>query len=524
MVALPGLVDAYALTGAAPLSIEAARDWPTNESADLYVDMRAPNRKGIAPAAKVADRLTLDTDLRGKWREKGYTHLVLAPSVELLSGRSALVVLRERAARELVVREQVFDHASFDSNGAGYPGTLMGSMAQLRQFFLDARWVQELDRRQLAGKDGPRPPYDLDLRAIGTVLRKEQRLWCGAETSNDIDRWLRLADEFGFEIGIVGGRDAFQRAAVLSARKIPVILTLNWGKEPPKPEEPKTAPEPEKNAEADKPQATGAEAVKAEEEAQPADRFDYSVPRTVKAERWRRFEEQRACARTLLDAGVTVAFGSGKEGAGKVLARARTLVSEKVLSEAQALAALSSQALALAGASDASGRLEAGNQANLAVWTKHPLQDKDAKVVWLFVEGIAHEFEIEDKASIGRPDEGVEVDGRWELSYELAETRTALLGLEMDAEGKLKGSLRLRAPGASADNEVDVSGRVIGRKLSLEGSFNLGSFPVKISLEGTLEGEEISGTVNWKGSEREDSHKFRATRKPSHDGKHDHPH
>lgn len=524
MVALPGLVDAYALTGAAPLSIEAARDWPTDESADLYVDMRAANRRGIAPAAKVADRLTLDADLRGKWRGKGYTHLVLAPSSELLSGRSTLVVLRERATRELIVREQVFDHAGFDSTGSGYPGTLMGSMAQLRQFFMDARWVQELDRRQLAGKSGPRPPYDPDLRAIGTVLRKEQRLWCEAETSNDIDRWLRLADEFGFELGIVGGREAFQRAATLAARKIPVILTLNWGEEPPKPEEPKAAPEPEKKADADKPQDAGAEPVKSDKEAKPADRFDYSVPRSVMAERRRRWEEQRAGARALLDAGVTVAFGSGKEGAGEILAKARTLVSEKVISEAQALAALSSQPLALAGASGASGRLEAGKGANLAVWTKHPLQDKDAKVAWLFAEGIAYEFEIEDKASIGRPDEGVEIDGRWEVSYEQAEGRTALLSLEMDAEGKLKGSLRLRVPGASADNEVDVRGRMIGRKLSLEGSFNLGSFPVQISLDGTLEGEVVSGTVKWKGSEREDSQKFRARRKPSHDGKHDHPH
>jgi len=534
MVALPGLVDAYALTGAAPLSIEAARDWPTNASADLYVDMRAANRKGIAPAAKVADRLTLDAELRGKWRGIGYTHLVLAPSSELLSGRSALVVLRERAARDLIVREQVFDHAGFDSNGAGYPGTLMGSMAQLRQFFMDARWVQELDRRQLAGKSGPRPPYDPDLRAIGTVLRKEQRLWCEAESSNDIDRWLRLADEFGFEIGIVGGRDAFQRAAVLAARRIPVILTLNWGEEPPKPDAPKVAPEPEqkaaeqqaaeKKAAEEKPQGEGAAAAKPEQDAKPVDRFRYTLPEPVKAERRRRWEEQRACVRTLLDAGVVVAFGSGKEGAGEILAKARTLVSEKVISEAQSLAALSSQPLALAGAAGASGRLEAGKGANLAVWTKHPLQDKDAKVAWLFAEGIAYEFEIEDKASIGRPDEGVEVDGRWELSYEQAEGRTALLSLEMDAEGKLKGSLRLRVPGAGADNEFEVGGRVIGRKLSLEGSFNLGSFPVQISLDGTLEDEEITGTVKWKGSEREDSQKFRATRKPSHDGKHDHPH
>lgn len=531
MVVLPGFVDAYAVTGAAPLTIEAARDWPIQANADLYVDMRAANRKGIAPDAKVADRLTLDGEGRGKWRSKGYTHLALAPAGELLSGNSSLVVLRERANRDLVVREQLFSHAGFDSSGQGYPETLMGSMAQLRQFFLDAQWVQELDRRELAGKGGPRPPYDPDLRAIVPVLRKDRRLWCEAESSNDIDRWLRLADEFGIEIGIVGGRDAFERAAVLAARRIPVILTLNWGEEPPKPEEPKKEPEPKPEetkpetaaAESDKSQKSDQEA-KPSKESKASDRFRYALPDAVKQERRRRWEERRACARTLLDAGVAIAFGSAKEGAGETLSKARTLVSEKLLSESQALAAISSSPLTLAGMGADCGRLAEGQGANLAVWTRNPLTDKDAKVAWLFAEGIAFEFDVEDKAALGLPDEGADVSGRWELSYEQTEGRTAQLNLTMDASGAVKGTLRLRLPGASADNEVEVTGRVIASKLTLEGSFSMGNFPVQISLEGQLEAEQLSGTATWKGSEREDSQKFRAVRKPSHDGKHEHPH
>lgn len=531
MWVLPGFVDAYALTGASPLSIEAARDWPVQVSADLYVDMREANRKGIAPAAKVADRLNMDTELRGKWRSNGYTHLVLAPAGELLSGSSSLVVLREQPNRDLVVKEQAFDHAGFDSTGSGYPGTLMGSMAQLRQFFLDAQWVQELDKRQLAGKPGPRPPYDLDLRAIGPVLRKDRRLWCEAESSNDIDRWLRLAGEFGIEIGIVGGRDAFERARVLAERKIPVVLTLNWGEEPKKPgaDEKKTSAEGEEKKDnkegAKEGESKPAEAAdKPEKEAKPENRYQYKLPDSIREERRRRWEERRACARTLLDAGVRVSFGSGKEGAGEILTKARKLVSEKIITEAQALAALSTTPLSWMGLEAATGRIADGMGANLAVWTRNPLLEKDAKVAWLVVEGIAYEFEIDDKTVLGKPDEGTDVSGRWELSYEQAEGRTALLSLEMDAEGLVKGTLRLRAPGASSDNEVEVSGRVIGRKLSLEGSFNMGGFPVQISLEGTLEGEDLSGSAKWKSSEREDSQKFRAVKKPAHDQKHDHPH
>lgn len=538
MLALPAFIDLYALTGAAPLTIDAQRDLPIKVAADLYIDMREANRKGIAPSARVADRLTFDSELRSKWRAKGYSHLVLAPADELLSGQSALVVLREQAARDLVVDELAFDHAGFDATGPGYPGTLMGSMAQLRQFFLDARWVSDLEQRQQQGKPGPRPPYDLDLRSVAPLLRGERRLWCEAQTASDIDRWLRLADELGFEIGIVGGRDAFERARQLAERKIPVILTLQWGEEPPDPnaskkekdkgsEAPKESDKPkegDKSKEGEQPKDGEATKDKDAEKPKAADRWSYSIPESVKVERRRRYDERRACARVLLDAGVVVAFGSAKDNAGETLSKARALVDAKLLSESEALAALSATPAKLLDQASRLGRLEAGLGANLALWTKNPFLEKEAKVAWCFVEGIANEFEIEDKAALGKPAEGADVNGEWELSYEQADARPATLKLEMNRDGVVKGSLRVRLPGASTDQEIEVNGKLVGRKLNLEGSFTMGAFPVQITLEGALEGEELSGSVKWKGSEREDSQKYRATKKPKHDDEHGHGH
>src|SRR5439155_6484925 len=113
-----------------------------------------------------------------------------------------------------------------------YPGTLMGALAQIRQFLLDAQRHAELVQRRAEGKDGARLPFDEDFEAIQPALHKQRRVVCAAETAGDIERFVKLGQEFGFEIAIAGGREAWKRAKLLQERRIPVFLTLEWGEEP----------------------------------------------------------------------------------------------------------------------------------------------------------------------------------------------------------------------------------------------------------------------------------------------------
>src|SRR5690349_297713 len=182
MLALPAFVDAYSFAGCAALQIEAEKDLPAKAGSDLYIDMREANRKGVAPANRAARVFALDEEARKRWRSSGFSHLLSAPHGELLSGSSALACTRTLASRDAIVRPVVFDHASFDCSGPGYPGTLMGAFAQLRQVFMDARWAAELGARAEGGKAGPRPPFDPDLEALLPMLDRKRRVVCAAET------------------------------------------------------------------------------------------------------------------------------------------------------------------------------------------------------------------------------------------------------------------------------------------------------------------------------------------------------
>jgi hypothetical protein len=399
MLALPAFVDAYSFAGCAALQIEAEKDLPPKPGSDLYVDMREANRKGVAPAYRAARVFALDEEARKRWRASGFSHLLSAPHGELLSGSSALVCTRTLASRDAIVRPLVFDHASFECSGPGYPGTLMGAFAQLRQVFFDARWAAELGTRAEAGKAGPRPPFDPDLEALLPMLDKKRRVVCAAETAADIERWMRLADEFSLDIAIAGGREAWKRAALLAQRKIPVLLTLEWGDEPEDPhakeKEKEKKKEPEKAAEA-KPEEPKPEA---KPEAKPEEPdWKYTLPLRVREERRRLWEEGRDGTKKLAEAGVTLALGTGKGTPKELLERVRTMV-EKGLPAETARALLCGRASAVLGMGEQLGSLQPGAGANLALWTADPLQDKEAKIGWLFVEGYVHEFELDSKAS-----------------------------------------------------------------------------------------------------------------------------
>jgi len=519
MLALPAFVDAYSFGGCPAPKIEPEKDLPPKAGSDLFIDMREANRKGIAPAYKAAQVFAFDEEARKRWRSSGFSHLLSAPHGELLSGTSALVCTRTLASRDAIVRPLVFDHASFDSSGQGYPGTLMGSFAQLRQLFLDARWAADLGQRAEQGKAGPRPPFDPDLEAILPALDRKRRVVCTAETAADIERWIRLADEFSLDIAIAGGREAWKRAPLLAQRKIPVFLTLEWGDEP---EDPHAKEKEKEKKEKDKPKAEKPGEAKPEEpkaaekkpDAKPEEpNWAYTVPMRVREDRRRIWEEGRDGAKKLVEAGVPIAFGTGKGTPKELLERVRTLV-EKGLPVETARARLCSGASALLGMGERLGSLQSGAGANLALWTADPLQDKEARLGWLFVEGFLHEFVRDPKELQGKPADGVDASGEWTFTFERPETQPATGQLTMKSDGALSASLHVRVPGAESEQVIELTGRVAGKKLHLEGRLTLGNFELAVSLDGTLDGDSMKGVTRWKGSENEDTLPFNATRKP----------
>lgn len=504
---LPAFLDAYSRQGIEMRQPVVDQDVPPDELADVGVDMRRANRKGIQPAFRAVEALALSADDSAPWRENGFGAVPVAPSGELLAGTSALVTTREAAARDLVVRDGVFAHAAFAASGPGYPSTLMGDFAQLRQFFLDARRHVELTRRYQEGRPGFRPPYDAELDRGAALVLRDQRLVCEAQSVSDMDRWLRLAHEFDLSVVFAGGGEAWKIAGELRAADVPVVLTLDWGKEvdDPRPKEK------EGEAEADQEGAKKLEKSAGKK----ADPSHYEEPYPVRLDRRERWEEGRDCAIRLHEAGVAFAFGTASESPKGLLGNVRTLV-KNGLPPSAALDALTIEPARLLGVADRLGKVEAGFDATFALWRGDPLTEEKASVAWVFVDGYPVEFEQEEEKE-GSPAEGVDPSGTWELVFEGREgPRKSTLVVKMDEAGTVTGTIEIENPRDQEMVTADVEGVVRGEELELEAELDYGEVQVELTLTGTLAGEEIEGSGAFKGpwSERARSQDFRGKKVP----------
>jgi len=537
MLALPAFVDAFAQAGFETPTPVAQQDAPPSEASDVYIDMRVANRKGIQPSFRAAEVFNLAKDKSAPWREAGFGALLAAPAGQLLAGTSALCVTREAAARDSILLADVFAHAAFRATGPGYPSTLIGYHAQLRQFFLDAKHHAELEQRYKEGRPGPRPAHDAELAASRSIVRRERRVMCEADSAQDIQRWIKLANELGFELGIVGGREAWKVAAELKARDIPVVLTLQWGDEPKDPKEkdkkgkkdageakekqPESKPEgapaaeakqeeppTEKNPAEKKPEEKKAEEKKADEKKQ----WEYEEPLAVREAKRARWIEGRDCALRLHEAGVRFAFGSGSGNGGELLKKVRTLV-ENGLPKDAALAALTSSAARILGAQQHLGALTAGLDATLALWTEVPTK-KDAKVAWLFVDGFPHEYEIKAEEKLeGKPDDGVDASGVWDCETKSDQgAQKATLTLKMTPEGEVTGTLV--TSGQRGERTVDVKGTVVGKTLVLEGSYTMRDTEVTAKWKVELDGGTLRGSATTRGPWGETTSEVSGERKP----------
>jgi imidazolonepropionase-like amidohydrolase len=300
-LALPAFIDAYTQAGCRTPEPQPDQDDAPPPTSDVMVDMRDANRKGLQPGFRCADAVEIDEKTGKGYREQGFGSFLSAPAGQVLSGASVLVTTRDAARRDIVLAPAVFQHAAFRASGPGYPSTLMGYTAQLRQVLLDARHQELLSQRRDAGSPSPRPPYDPGLEALLPMLHGEQRVLCEAETARDIERWIALADEFGISIAIAGGREAWKLAGLLAERRIPVFLTLEWEDEVADPEPEKPAVEEPDTERPDVDEPSQPETGEAAE-----DPWRYEEPRGVRLERRRRWEEGRDCMLRLIDSGVEI--------------------------------------------------------------------------------------------------------------------------------------------------------------------------------------------------------------------------
>ena len=318
---------------------------------------RGPEDRPLTtPWKRAADDLALDAEAVEPWRKAGFTSIAARPGDGLFPGRLSLVRLGApgRDPEHQVVAPALAQVASLSSGGGfgSYPGSLMGRVAYFRQLLLDAAHYAAAVAAYEADPAGwRRPDFDRTLAPLAAVASGEERILLPGSSAVEIDRALRLGEEFGLDFTIYGGQEGFRRAGELADAGVAVLVDVDW---------PEPLPERDRDPDADRPLR---------------EILHERLAPTTPAE--------------LAEAGVHFALSSGgTNGADDFLAGVRRAI-EGGLEPARALAALTRDAAAVHGLDDRIGTVAAGMAADLVLADGYPWQES-SRVEAVFIDGVRY--------------------------------------------------------------------------------------------------------------------------------------
>jgi imidazolonepropionase-like amidohydrolase len=184
----------------------------------------------VTPERDVARVLVADERGAAALRELGFTTAAATPGRGIFRGDSALVSLGGRGAAASLLRARVAQHVAFEFGGTagGYPSSLMGSVALVRQTWLDAAWMRAALAAHAKNPALGRPEENASLVALGDYLGGAKPVVIHALDELDLLRAQRMADEFKLKLVLRGRGAEYRVADALAAKKTPVILPLNF--------------------------------------------------------------------------------------------------------------------------------------------------------------------------------------------------------------------------------------------------------------------------------------------------------
>ncbi|MDQ6623123.1 MAG: amidohydrolase family protein, partial [Verrucomicrobiota bacterium] len=390
----------------------------------------------VTPERNAAEVLKPDKKAAQKLRDLGFTSALVVPGRGIFRGTSALLNLRETDVNADVVAPMVAQHIALEverrREGGGYPNSLMGCIALIRQTLLDAAWyqaAQDAYRKNPASTE--RPEINASLAALAEQVQHKQPAVFEADDELDLLRALRIAEEFKLKPILFG--NGYEYRVRKSLGKTPVILPLDFPKAP----------------EIERPELA----------------IDYQLD---ELQHWDRAPSNPAL---LAAAGIPIAFTTeGLEKPEKEFWSHLRLVVRRGLNEEAALAALTSGPAEMFGVADRLGTIAPGRIANLVVASGDLFTADDARVLTTWVDGQWYDTDRADER---------DPRGTWELN---AEGKTVPLTIEGELdklEAKLgdqkanfwskDGGVLLVAPAKvfdKGDGSVRLSGRLTSDAIS----------------------------------------------------------
>src|SRR5262245_23473953 len=494
MTVYPGLIDAYTNIGLgapAPTPAQGGRGGgppapPVPAIPALAITaptsgaQPTPTPAGQSPELMASDQLKVTAETFDQQRSVGITTALVVPREGIYQGQSALINLGDEAPEKLIIKNPASLNVTFGTGrgfGGGYPSSLMGVFAFLRQSLLDAQHYKASWEHYNRNKRGARrPETDKSLAALQPVIAGALPVAFTANSEREIKRAIGLGEEFGLKFMIAGGLQSYQVADLLKQKNVTVLLSLNYPQRPANLEDPESEP--------------------------------------LRVLRDRATAPTSAAA--LSKAGVRFAFQSGYLGRPTDYIANVAKAIEAGLPKDEAIKAMTIYPAEIFGVAEQLGSIEKGKIANIVV-TSGDLFDRRSQVKHVFVDGKPYEIKPPAPAQAGpggrfggrggRPGAAspeASVAGSWSITSE-------------SPQGPIQLTFNIKQEGATISGEVSspfgtfpLSGSLSGAELSFAFTAKIQDQEVAVAGKGSIDGNSIRGSMNAMGHDSN----FSGTRTP----------
>ncbi|MBC7588650.1 MAG: amidohydrolase, partial [Chitinophagaceae bacterium] len=176
--------------------------------------------QAIRPEINAFENFQLNEVKAKELRAIGFGTVVANNQDGIARGTGALVTLGNQKENFELVKEKVAAFYSFSKGTStqDYPGSLMGSIALMRQNYLDAAWYKNKPSTE---------GTNISLQAWNDNLSLPQIFDIGADKYNAF-RADKIAKEFGANYILKATTDIYQRMEEIKATKAALILPLNF--------------------------------------------------------------------------------------------------------------------------------------------------------------------------------------------------------------------------------------------------------------------------------------------------------
>ncbi len=370
----PGLIDGLTNLGhPSSRTVQGGGFFGGNQQIDEEAHSWGPeDRPGTHTWMKAADDLDGTDDRIETWRTTGFTSAVSALGPGIVTGQAAFLNLSPAdRAREMVVKTPVGFRLNLrDRSYTGYPNSLLGDFAYLKQLYFDASHYQAVWADYEADPTGKRrPEWDRALEPIRAQFDEGWPVFFPGQDRKEIARAISTSVEMGVRPIVYGAQGAYAAADLLAASGVAALVNLDW------PEAPRNG----------------------DPEAEPS------------LETLRYWEQAATTPARLAEAGVPFAFysGGGDDPAAALQSVRRSVALG--LSPEEAIHALTLGAAEIFGVSDRLGSIEPGKIANLIV-ADGDLFAPGTAVETVFVDGVKFDNQAGEEMAAVRGDRGEDQD------------------------------------------------------------------------------------------------------------------